>query len=44
MVLVRRFTGLVFLVLDGKEFDETEKLLHTSRGLWFNLVHGFVRV
>ena len=32
MVLFRRFTGLVVLVLDGKEFDKTEKLLHTSRG------------
>ena len=41
MVLVRRFTGLVVLVQDGKEIDYTEKLMHTSRGLWFNLVHEF---
>ena len=30
--LVRGFAGLVVLVLEGKEFDYTEKLLHTSYG------------
>ena len=40
MVLVRRFTGFVVLVLDGQEFDQTEKLLHTSRVSGFSLVHG----
>ena len=31
MVVVGRFSGLVVLVWDGKEFDSTEKALHTSR-------------
>ena len=33
MVLVRRFTGLVVLVLDGPEFDKTENS-RTPRGVY----------
>ena len=43
MVLIGRFTGLVVLDLGGKEFDCTEKPLHTSQGSWFNLVQEFGR-
>ena len=39
MVHVRRFTGLVVLDLGGKEFDLTEKPLHTSRVSQFNQGH-----
>ena len=43
VVFARRFAGLVVLVRDGKEFDLTEKPLHTLRVLLFNLGHVFGR-
>ena len=43
MVFVRRFTGLVVLVRDGKDFDLTENPLHTSRVSEFNLGHVYGR-
>ena len=39
MVVVGRFSGLVVLVQDGKEFDLTEQPLHTSLVSLFNLSH-----
>ena len=38
-LVVGRFLGFVILVWDGKEFDSTEKTLHTSRVWQFNLGH-----
>ena len=39
IVVVGRFSGLVVLVQDGKEFDLTEQPLHTSLVSLFNLSH-----
>ena len=38
-MIVGRFTGFVGLDQDGKEFDQTEKPLHTSRVWILNLGH-----
>ena len=43
IVLLMRFLGLVVLVRDGREFDYTEKLQHTSEVSGFNLVHEYGR-
>ena len=43
VMFARRFAGFVVLVRDGKEFDSTEKTLHTLRVWRFNLGHAFGR-